>query len=354
MFGIYIHWPYCLSKCPYCDFFSQVDKNISQEQIIDSYLKDLDFYYDMTSKKAVTSIFFGGGTPSLLKPQNIEKVINHINKKWQMASNIEISLEANPNTQTKTLFMDLKSAGINRLSLGVQALNDEDLKFLGRTHSYQEAKYAINEVLKNFNNHSMDLIYARPNQCIDNWQKELLLAKSFGFKHLSLYQLTIEEKTPFYKQNVEAMEEESAAQMYIMTQNLLSDKYKKYEVSNYALPNYEAQHNLTYWRGYDYLGIGASAEGRIGFKATNHQRQIEKLSKEERATELLLMGLRIAEGINKKRFFEQCQINFEDFINQKNLIILEAEKLIENTKSTCKVSEKGFLLLNEIIAKLCD
>ena len=162
--SVYIHWPYCLSKCPYCDFFSKVDKHVDQKQIIDGYLDDLNWYHDLTAKQTVQSIFFGGGTPSLIEPQYIEKVINHIFKLWPTTKQVEISLEANPNTNRPNLFADLRLAGINRLSLGIQALNDKDLKFLGRTHNLSRALHAVDEVTRLFDNHSADLIYARPGQ----------------------------------------------------------------------------------------------------------------------------------------------------------------------------------------------
>ena len=358
-FGIYIHWPYCLSKCPYCDFFSQVKKNVEQEDIIKGYLDDLDFYAELTKERTVTSIFFGGGTPSLIKPQLIEKIISHIAQKWTLADNAEISLEANPNSDRPDLFSDLCNAGINRLSLGIQALNDNDLKILGRTHNLKQAYQAMVEVLKRFDNHSIDLIYARPAQNLSQWQQEIKQAASFGFKHLSMYQLTIEEGTVFYKKGLPPAEENLASEMYNFTNRYLSEHgYPQYEISNYARPSFESRHNQLYWNGSDYLGIGKSAHGRlkIGSKhyALTHRRIMEELTPEERAEELLLMGLRLNRGINKQDFEKQCGLNFDNFINADKLNMLIAEKMLINTNVTIKATDSGRLILNRLIEELCS
>ena len=358
-FGIYIHWPFCLSKCPYCDFFSQIKKDVEQETIIKEYLEDLDFYAERTGDRIVESIFFGGGTPSLIKPNLIEKLINHIHQKWKYKKDIEISLEANPNSDRKNLFKDLRQAGINRLSLGVQALNDKDLKFLGRTHNLEQAYTAIDEVLQNFDNHSFDLIYARPEQTLSAWQDEIKQAVQFGFKHLSMYQLTIEEGTVFYKKQVETAEEDTAREMYLFTNQYLQDNgYLQYEVSNYARKGFQSRHNLLYWQGDDYLGIGKSAHGRLKignkFYALTHHRQEEEISASDRAEELIIMGLRLNEGINKEKFYKVCGIKLADFINQKNLSMLKAEKLIEETQSHLFATNEGRLVLNKLIEDLCS
>ena len=358
-FGIYIHWPFCLSKCPYCDFFSQIKKDVEQETIIKEYIDDLDFYAEKTGDRTVESIFFGGGTPSLIKPNLIEKLINHIHQKWKCKKDIEISLEANPNSDRKNLFTDLRQAGINRLSLGVQALNDKDLKFLGRTHDLEQAYTAIDEVLQNFDNHSFDLIYARPEQTLEAWQNEIKQAVHFGFKHLSMYQLTIEEGTVFYKKQVEAAEEDTAREMYLFTNQYLQENgYPQYEVSNYAKNGFQSRHNLLYWRGDDYLGIGKSAHGRLKignkFYALTHRRQEEEISASDRAEELIIMGLRLNEGINKEKFYNVCGIKLADFINQKNLAELKAEKLIEETQTHLFATNEGRLVLNKLIEDLCS
>lgn len=356
-FGIYIHWPFCLSKCPYCDFFSQVKKDIPQDEIIADYIEELDFYHENCADRKVSSIFFGGGTPSLIEPRNISKIINHIQNKWYLNSDAEISLEANPNTNQKNLFKDLRSSGINRLSLGVQALNDEDLKFLGRTHNRQEALQAIDDVMNSFDNQSIDLIYARPHQKLESWKNELKETLSFGTKHISLYQLTIEEGTLFSKQKVVAMDEEQASEMYDATEALCQDYgYEKYEISNFAQKGFASQHNLLYWQGHDYLGIGKSAHGRISHNgkiyATTYRKVMEELTAKERAEELILMGLRIKEGINKQNFHKQCGLTFDEFVNKSKLNMLKDEEYIIDTSTSIKATKKGFLVLNRIIEEL--
>lgn len=356
--SVYIHWPYCLSKCPYCDFFSKVDKHVDQKQIIDGYLDDLNWYHDLTAKQTVQSIFFGGGTPSLIEPQYIEKVINHIFKLWPTTKQVEISLEANPNTNRPNLFADLRLAGINRLSLGIQALNDKDLKFLGRTHNLSRALHAVDEVTRLFDNHSADLIYARPGQTAEAWKQELNQISELGLKHLSLYQLTIEEGTFFARKGIKPMDDEPAAELYALTQEFLATKgYPQYEVSNFAHPGYESIHNLAYWRGQNYLGIGPAAHGRIKttdkIYASTHHRQLEELTPQERAEELIIMGLRIREGINKENFRRQCGLELTGFVNDKARQSLIWQKLLFEDKHSLRAANRGFLLLNKIIEELC-
>ena len=356
--SVYIHWPYCLSKCPYCDFFSKVDKHVDQKQIIDGYLDDLNWYHDLTAKQTVQSIFFGGGTPSLIEPQYIEKVINHIFKLWPTTKQVEISLEANPNTNRPNLFADLRLAGINRLSLGIQALNDKDLKFLGRTHNLSRALHAVDEVTRLFDNHSADLIYARPGQTAEAWKQELNQISELGLKHLSLYQLTIEEGTFFARKGIKPMDDEPAAELYALTQEFLATKgYPQYEVSNFAHPGYESIHNLAYWRGQNYLGIGPAAHGRIKttdkIYASTHHRQLEELTPQERAEELIIMGLRIRKGINKENFRRQCGLELTGFVNDKARQSLIRQKLLFEDKHSLRTANRGFLLLNKIIEELC-
>lgn len=354
--GIYIHWPFCRSKCPYCDFFSSAKKCTDEDILIESYCQDLEYYRSLNNDYEVKSIFFGGGTPSLIKPKNIEKIINQITKLWTCSSQPEISLEANPNSNHPNMFADLKKAGINRLSLGVQALNDADLRFLGRTHKLQDALNAINEITHIFDNHSIDLIYARPHQTLEQWEKELKQAVSFGLKHISLYQLTIEEGTVFAKKGIQPLEDEAAAQMYIFTQNYLNNNdYPQYEISNFGLPSV---HNLGYWRGEDYIGIGNGAHGRLHIDgkifATTHHRQLEELTPQERAEELIIMGLRILEGIDKKNFEKQCGLRLDTFINHEKLEQLIKQNLLINTPDNLRPAPSGLLILNKIIEELCS
>ncbi len=355
--GIYIHWPYCKSKCPYCDFYSRVEKNVNQADIIAGYLDDLEYYRSLNDGYQVSSIFFGGGTPSLIEPRYVSEIIDKVAALWPCDENVEISLEANPNTDNGRLFSDLRQAGVNRLSLGVQALNDADLRFLGRTHNLEQALQSIDAVCKNFDNHSMDLIYARPKQKSQEWEKELQRACRLGLKHLSLYQLTIEENTVFARKGVETISEDAASELYAISDNVMQDfGYLRYEVSNYAQKGYQCLHNLGYWQGYDYVGIGNGGIGRLHIDGqlyhTYYHRNKELIVPQERAEELLIMGLRLVEGVDKKRFAEQCGINFEDAIDgEKVRQFIEQGMLVENS-SHIRATKNGNLVLNYLIENL--
>ena len=355
--SVYFHWPYCKSKCPYCDFFKKVDPKVNQEALIESYINELEYYHALVPDRMVQSVFFGGGTPSLIKPALVEKLICCVAKLWPVSENVEISLEANPNTNKKALFADLKGAGINRLSLGVQALNDDDLRFFGRTHTLKEALESIESVIQTFDNHSIDLIYARPNQKLEDWLKEIDKAASFGLKHLSLYQLTIEEGTVFDMRGIKPLDDEKATRMYEQTVCFLRKKgYERYEVSNFAKDGFESVHNKCYWKGDDYIGIGESAHGRLktGGKhyAFVHPHTCEALTPSERAEELVLVGLRLKEGINKAHFKEICGFKTDDFINKDKLRELIEAGLLENTPETLKATDKGFLLIDKLALEL--
>lgn len=355
--GVYIHWPYCRSKCPYCDFYSKVDPKVDQDRLIDEYLQELDFYHNLTGQHQVRSIFFGGGTPSLLKPANIARIIDAVVKKWPISDKPEISLEANPNTNQPNLFRDLKQAGVNRLSLGVQALNEADLRFLGRTHSLVQARQAIEEVVKVFDNHSIDLIFGRPEQKAELWQRELEEAVRYGLQHISLYLLMIEEGTYFARKGIEPLEEDAATEMYQQTREFLDAYgYRQYEVSNFARSGFESRHNLGYWRGDDYIGIGPSAHGRIqvGKKiyAAEYPQQLTELTATERAEELMIMGLRIKEGINKRRFKAQCGLDWEQVANLPKQAEMIAGGLLYEDNDSIRVTAGGVLVLDKIIEEL--
>lgn len=357
--SVYIHWPYCRSKCPYCDFFKRVEKNTPQQEIIDSYIRELNYYKTLIPNRRIRSIFFGGGTPSLIEPQYVERLIDRIFALWPAEDKPEISLEANPNSQYPNMFRDLKSAGINRLSLGVQALNEKDLRFLGRTHTLCEAYRSIDEVLKNFENHSIDLIYARPAQTPKAWLEELKQAASLGLRHLSLYQLTIEEGTVFAAKNIKPADDESAVLMYEETTAYLRQNgYPRYEVSNFAAAEFESKHNKCYWQGDEYIGIGESAHGRVqtpqGWLALTHPHRSEPLSSAERAEELILMGLRLQKGINKEKFEQLCGLNFDRFVSHKALQKLSADGYLVDTSACCTATDEGFLVLDKLIEELCS
>lgn len=357
--GIYIHWPYCKSKCPYCDFFSRVKKDVDQQQLVSSYLEDLEYYRSLNADYRVETVFFGGGTPSLLEPRQVERIIDKIADLWSCANNLEISLEANPNTDDGKLFAELHLAGINRLSLGVQALSDDGLKFLGRTHTLKQALASVDSVLKNFDNHSIDLIYARPEQKAEDWQKELQTAVGMGLCHLSLYQLTIEENTVFARKGIRPADDETALELSALSENMLAEKgYRHYEVSNYARNGFECRHNLGYWQGYDYVGIGNGGVGRIHSKNkllhTFYPRQAEAVSAEERAEELLIMGLRLSEGISKQRFARQCGMDFASFVNSAALQTFLKDGLLSEDNISVKATAKGMQVLNYLIERLCS
>src|SRR5262252_8891286 len=266
-FGLYVHWPFCLSKCPYCDFNSHVREAIDHERWRDALLLELDHYAADTPARRLTSIFFGGGTPSLMAPDTVAAVIERAARHWPFAPDIEITLEANPTSVEAGKFAGFRSAGVNRVSLGVQALNDADLKFLGRHHSAAEARAAIEIARRSFRRHSFDLIYARPGQSAAAWRAELAEAIALAGDHLSVYQLTIEPETVFgaahRRGELQVPEEEDAAALYELTQELLGAAgLPAYEISNHARPGEESRHNLAYWRYRTYAGIGPGAHGR--------------------------------------------------------------------------------------------
>ena len=299
--GLYVHWPYCLHKCPYCDFASTACKTPDEQILFQTYVRDMDLFPD---KRPLTSLFFGGGTPSLMSLAFFEKLITEIQKHYSFAKDIEISLEANPDTVDKNKLKGFKELGVNRLSIGVQALNEKDLKFLGRTHTLKRAIDCIEEAKNIFNNINIDLIYARPQQSLKAWEKELEYALQFNLPHYSLYQLTIEENTIFGKRNQSAASDYQAKRLYKLTDELMNQAEKPaYEVSNYAQKGFECRHNMIYWLGQDYIGIGPAAHGRLGLIATSNKRSvplwikekplIESLTSEQRNLEKLLMGLRL-------------------------------------------------------------
>ena len=357
--SVYIHWPFCKSKCPYCDFYKEINHNVNQDNIINEYLEALQRYHGLMSDRIIKSVFFGGGTPSLITPQNIEKILNFINQKWKITDNVEISLEANPNSRYNSLFNDLKNAGINRLSLGVQSLNENDLRFLGRTHNVKTARLCLQEIVRTFDNHSADLIYALPNQNIQNWLPQLKEICSYGLKHLSLYQLTIENGTTFARQKITPLDEEKSVEIYNYTRDYLAQKnYCHYEVSNFALSGFASRHNLTYWQGGDYIGIGKSAHGRINMDG-QHYAVIypfinEKLTPKQRAEELIVMGLRLTQGINKTEFKSICRLDFNDFVNRQKLQQLKEQNLLIETEDYLRASYEGFLLIDALAAELCE
>ena len=284
-FGVYVHWPFCAAKCPYCDFNSHVrHKPIDQAEYAAAFEKEIAHMAAMQPGFPVSSIFFGGGTPSLMEPQTVERILNAIAKAWRVPDGIEITLEANPSSVEAERFKGYRAAGVNRVSLGVQSLDDEQLKFLGRLHNVEEAKTAIGLAREIFPRLSFDLIYARPNQTRESWQAELESAIGLAADHLSLYQLTIEQGTPFFdlhkRGKIPVPDADHAANLYELTQ-AITERHglPAYEISNHAKPGSESRHNLTYWRSGAWAGIGPGAHGRLdmndGRRATANERNPE-------------------------------------------------------------------------------
>lgn len=344
-FGIYIHWPFCKAKCPYCDFNSHVRERIEERDWRESYLKELAHYAALTPDRTVTSIFFGGGTPSLMDPATAETVIDAVARHWRVANDIEITLEANPTSVEADKLKGFRAAGINRVSLGIQALNDGDLKSLGRQHNQSEALAALDLAASTFDRFTFDLIYARPGQTPALWDQELERALTFAADHISLYQLTIETGTMFEQAYARGdfvlPDEDTQAELFELTQARLGDAgLAAYEISNHARPGSESRHNLTYWRYGDYVGIGPGAHGRLTldgrkFATRQHRsperwlemvaeqghatRQYDEVNTEARISELTMMGLRLAEGIPLARFEAEAGRPFADCLDPPRL-----------------------------------
>lgn len=380
--AIYIHYPFCKSKCPYCDFNSHISNNLDEDEFILGYENELKFFAENIAKSKVASIFFGGGTPSLMSEKMLSKILNKINQLFKVNKNCEITLEANPTSFETSKFINFKKIGINRLSLGIQALNDKDLKFLGRNHSANEALKSIESVAKIYDNFSFDLIYARPNQNIKDWLKELEFALEFNSPHLSLYQLTIEKGTPFYKSfndgEFSLPNDKTSSVLYNETNSLMKiNEYENYEISNYAKKNFECRHNLSYWQGDDYIGVGAGAHSRAYLINSDYRQAISmicqpeswlkktqkygngiqkqyNLSKYEIAEELILTCLRTNSGLTNKILEKHHLEEIEEIINIDKLNNLIDLKAINISKNQLMINKNYKLFTNHIIGKICD
>lgn len=378
--SLYIHYPFCKSKCPYCDFNSHVRDGINHENFLRAYEMELDFFAEKLRGRKIATIFFGGGTPSLMPIFLVEGILKKIFSIWEVVEDCEISLEANPTSFEAAKFKDLRKIGVNRLSLGIQALNDADLKFLGREHSAKEAIKTIETAAKIFENFSFDLIYARPKQTLDDWSDELRRAINFGSKHLSLYQLTIEKGTKFFSEFQQKKftipDENLSAEFYEMTDEITVDAgFESYEISNYSRKNLQCRHNLVYWQGGDYLGIGAGAHSRLYLDGEKNRSAIsmlcepnawlkkvfesgagiqksEKISTDELLEELILTGLRLAEGVTAKIFQTHFKKNLEEIFDFKKLEKLADQGLISFDKNYLKIPKQSRLLTNPIIKKV--
>jgi putative oxygen-independent coproporphyrinogen III oxidase len=377
-FGIYVHWPFCRSKCPYCDFNSHVREQVDQARWRQALLVELDHYAQSTAGRRLDSVFFGGGTPSLMPPSTVAAVIERVGHHWPMSPDVEITLEANPTSVEAANFADLAAAGVNRVSLGVQALDDGALKFLGRGHNAAEALAALDLARKHFRRFSFDLIYARPGQTPGSWAAELKRALDLAGEHLSVYQLTIEANTAFegaYRRGEFVMPtEEIAADLFEATQSTLDAAgLPAYEISNHARPGAECRHNLVYWRGGDYLGVGPGAHGRLTeagarFVTRQHRvpeawlanvetaghatRERRELTPAERQEELLLMGLRLRAGITRARFRHALSREIEEVIAPSRLAPLIDGGFIELDGEGLRATSAGRQRLNAVLAAL--
>jgi putative oxygen-independent coproporphyrinogen III oxidase len=375
-FGVYIHWPFCLSKCPYCDFNSHVrHAAIDEARFLGGFLTEIAATAARVPGRTVTSIFFGGGTPSLMQPATVGAILDGVARHWNVAADVEVTLEANPTSVEATRFRGYRAAGVNRASLGVQALDDGALRRLGRTHTAQEALDAVAIARQIFGRYSFDLIYAREHQAPDAWAAELKRAIAEAAEHLSLYQLTIELDTPFAALRAAGKltvpDEDCARVLYDMTQEICAGAgLPAYEVSNHARPGAECRHNLVYWRMQEYAGIGPGAHGRLDIDASRHATATEKrpetwlmrvealghgvvtddiLTCEENADEFLLMGLRLAEGIDPRGYARIAGRQ----LDPHRLAILSEEGAVEITADgRLRVTPAGFPVLDAVVADL--
>jgi oxygen-independent coproporphyrinogen-3 oxidase len=375
--AVYIHWPFCRSKCPYCDFNSHVRDRIDEERWTRALLSDLERQAEMAPDREIVSIFFGGGTPSLMPPDTVAALIARVKALWPVASGLEVTLEANPNSAEAERFAGFAAAGVNRLSLGVQALDPAALHFLGRRHDRQEAIEAIALARDTFPRTSFDLIYARPGQSVAAWEDELGEALTLAGSHLSLYQLTIEPGTAFGNraergETLAADEDMAAALFEVTQQRLAAAGLPAYEISNHARPGAECRHNLAYWRYEDYLGIGPGAHGRVtcdGGKLATQQRRapeawlaaveeagsaIEEMTPIERDTaveEMLMMGLRLAEGVSRSRLEEMAGRSVDQLFGPALARLVEGGFLTLNDQRLAATAA-GRQRLNAVLAAL--
>ncbi|MBB3063890.1 radical SAM family heme chaperone HemW [Limibacillus halophilus] len=377
-FGLYVHWPFCLAKCPYCDFNSHVREAVDQNRWRKALLAEMEHYAAQTAGRHLTSIFLGGGTPSLMAPETVSAVVGQAKRLWPTDSDLEVTLEANPTSSEGAKFEAFAAAGVNRLSIGVQSLDDTALAFLGRKHSAAEALTAIDLARRCLPRFSFDLIYARPDQKLSDWERELEQALGEGPEHISLYQLTIEENTVFHgawrRGELRVPDENTAGRFYERTQEILTENgLPAYEISNHARPGSACRHNLTYWRYGDYIGIGPGAHGRLtlgGTKlATRQHRAPEawltavesaghatrtrtELSGQERLEEMLMMGLRLTEGITRAAFRRELGAEPESLLSLARLEAASREGLVTLNGERIRATDEGRQRLNALLGYL--
>ncbi len=381
--AIYIHYPFCESKCPYCDFNSHVASNIDFKSYQDAYIREINYFAEKLGKRDISSIFFGGGTPSLMPIAIFEAILDKIYLEFNVAKNIEITVEANPGSFEVAKFQNFKDIGANRISIGVQSFNDNNLKFLGRKHSAKEAKKAITDAAKIFDNFSFDLMHSLQNQTIDDWLAELKFACNFDSNHLSVYQLTIEKGTKFFSDlkagNIEELDEDIQLEFFERTREFLEKKgYVNYEISNFAKKGFESKHNLNYWQGGEYLGLGAGAHSRVSFnncKSTRSalvnfhqpekwQQQILKnnhaiqsshlVSETEFLQELILSGLRLKGGIKINDLETIFDSKLDNLLDRDKIQKLQQQKLITISQGKVKIPQNYTSHTNTIVAKVID
>ena len=377
-FGLYIHWPFCVSKCPYCDFNSHVADSVDAAAWQRNLLTELDHYGIKTKGRRLDSLFFGGGTPSLMPPALAAALLDRLAEYWVVPADIEVTLEANPSSIEARKFADFRAAGVNRVSVGIQSFDDAALRFLGRAHSAEEASQAITIAQQSFDRVSFDLIYALPGQTRAAWEAELSAALSRGTGHLSLYQLTIEKGTPFYSDHRKGVfalpDEDLAADLYELTGEMTSNAgFRAYEVSNYALCGQESRHNLVYWRGGDYIGVGPGAHGRLTLNgerlrteqipapagwlsavaADGHATRVfDPVSVDEQIDEFLMMGLRLADGIDRALFARIVGRPLDDCIDTTKAALLEDAGLLVSDERALRATAAGMQRLNALIAAI--
>ena len=379
--GFYIHWPYCISKCPYCDFNSHKLKDYNPNDWLKAYINQIKYFKEYLTtqnikNKELSSIFFGGGTPSLMQPKLIEQILIFINKLFNFDKNIEITLESNPTNLELSKINDFKSAGINRVSLGVQGLNDIDLKFLGRLHNSLDTFNILDLMQKKIDNISVDLIYALSCQNLDTWNKELkTFLNRFSIKHLSAYQLVIEKGTKFYdlfnKGELKTVSDNKYKQFYFSTKNILKEnKFDQYEISNFSKPNFFSKHNTIYWKSENWIGIGPGAVSRVwnqkkeriefeNFKKPEtwlknclkdkiNLKQVLKINFDISQQEILMMGLRLNEGLDLKKLQNRT------FLRNSGLLQLQKQGIISIKRDYLKINEKYFNVHDYIVRKIID
>jgi oxygen-independent coproporphyrinogen-3 oxidase len=372
--SVYIHWPFCASKCPYCDFNSHVAGGVDHARWRSALLADLGHFAIETKGRRVTSVFFGGGTPSLMAPETTAALIAAVKSHWDVSGDLEITLEANPSTAEAGLFQAFRDAGVNRLSLGVQSFRDEHLEFLGRGHSAHEARAAIDLAARIFPRFSFDLIYGVADQTPEQWRDDLTAALDLAGDHLSVYQLTIEPGTPFFRDGVAAADEESGVSYFEITNTVLERAgLPAYEISNHARPGRECRHNRDIWRGGDYAGIGPGAHGRLsGADGTDMVYQIhgpdrwlakveadgfgtakrQTLSRTERAEEILMTGLRLREGLRADRVERLTGRDMSAWMDDAGLRRMIDGGFVEEWESGLRATAAGRLCLNAVVRQL--